>query len=338
MGTYNNQSPGRAGKKPSGKKNFKKRLRKSLINILTFLNGLTLPVVIAACVVILVSAGLYIHFIYMPDGYYFWEKLPSCSCTGVAASLNMGTKKPVEVSICSYSDAFNGQYGCINYFGKVSIRSEADKESDLVAYVSFKDVIGTYGDSVNGYYFCKYEDKVSGKVFTGYISGDCISREEIQSSMVYLSVPKYMQTDSRWADIKIGGYETLESAGCTTTCLAMSYSCIRKEEILPSDMVKELYYDYDGNLAFPDEYIRYKTGNYLSDIYKQLNKGIPVLVGGFKPSGFPHWCIVYGYTGDGENFKNEDFLIYDPYTAERNNLGEFFQVFTTFNKIAYYKN
>ena len=338
MGTYNNSSSGRTKQRASRKKKRKNKFRKILINILTFLNKLTMPMVITAGAVILILSALYIHFIYLPDGYYFWEQLPSCSCTGTDSSLCLCLKNPVEVQLCSYSDAFNGQYGCINYFGKVSIRSESDKESDLVAYASFKNTVGTFGEAVDGYYFCKYADDVSGKVFTGYISSDCISRTEIESPKVYLDVPKYMQTDSRWADIKIGGYETLESAGCTTTCLAMSYSCIRKEAILPSDMTETLYYDYDGNLAFPDEYIRYRTNNYLSDIYKQLNNGIPVLVGGFKPSGFPHWCIVYGYNGDGENLKREDFLIYDPYTAERNNLEEFFEVFTTFNKIAYYNN
>ncbi len=320
----------------SKKKKKKLTFKRVIYNILVFLNNLKLHTVIIAGIALLILSCLYIHFIYMPDGYYFWEELPTCNCIKEEDAITLNYDNSLTPDICSYNDAYYGKPAWIDYFGKVSIRSEADKSSDLVAYTSFKNQIGVFGEEVNGYYYVKYMDELSGKTLTGYISSDCITYEEVTSPKVYLSVPMYMQTDPKWGNVKIGGYETLASAGCTTTCLAMAYSCINKETILPPDIVEMLYYDYDGNLKFPDEYIRYRNSNYLSDIYSQLQKGVPVLVGCFRYSGFPHWCVVYGYNGDGEKLVKEDFMIYDPYSTERTNLKQFFDEFPVFNKIAYY--
>lgn len=332
--TTTNRTNKRTGTK--FRENDKLTFKKVIYNILVFLNNLKLHTVIIAGAVLFILTGLYIHFIYMPDGYYFWEELPTSNCIGDESAITLNYENDLNPDLCSYNDAYYGKTAWINYFGKVSIRSEADKSSDLLAYASYKDQIGIFGEETNGYYYTKYIDDVLGKTLTGYVSSDCISYEEVVSSKEYLSVPMYMQTDPKWGDVKIGGYETLASAGCTTTCLAMAYSCIDKETVLPTDIVDMLYYDYDGNLKFPDEYIRYRNNNYLSDIYTQLQKGIPVLVGCFRYSGFPHWCVVYGYNGDGETLAKKDFMIYDPYTTERTNLQEFFNEFPVFNKIAYY--
>lgn len=297
-----------------------------------------IPVFIASGILLVTAAVLIIHYVYIPDGYYFWEELPGSNCRHIESSIQKYQADSGGNRITDYEYAFNGDAGWITYFGKVSMRKEADKNSDVVTYVTFKNKIGTFGDEVNGYYYAKYMDSVSGKIFSGYISKEYITREEIQSPKIYLDVPKYMQTDTAWGDIKIGGYETLESAGCTTTCLAMSYSCIKREEILPSDVAADLQYDYHGNLTFPDEYIKYNSRDFISVMYAQLEKGIPVLVGCFRRSGFPHWCIVYGYNGDGEKLKKENFMVFDPYNPDRANLQEFFDTFPVFNKIVYYNS
>ncbi len=299
-------------------------------------NNVKLHNIIILGVVVLVLSGLFIHFVYLPDGYYFWEELPQSDCKSAEYAMNLDYENDLSGMLYEYNDAYYGKTAWINYFGKTNIRSEANKDSELVAYASFKDQIGVFGEALNGYYYCKFADDLSGKNIVGYISSDCISFDEIESSKVYLSVPMYMQTDPKWGNVKIGGYETLASAGCTTTCLAMAYSYINKDTVIPPDVVDMLYYDYDGNLKFPDEYIKNSNGKYLSNIYTQLQKGIPVLLGCFRYSGFPHWCVVYGYNGDGETLAKKDFMIYDPYTTERTNLQEFFDEFPVFNKIAYY--
>ncbi|MBQ9887528.1 MAG: C39 family peptidase [Lachnospiraceae bacterium] len=264
------------------------------------------------------------------------EEIPIAKCIGLPSSIRTVGSNNAAVNICDYNTAHNGTPGWINHFGRVSVRSSADKDSDVICYTVYKNAVGTFGEEKNGFYLSKYYDALSGKTYIGYIHSDYISREEPVSAQIYLDVPSYTQTDERWSDIKIGGYETLGSAGCTTTCLAMAYSCIKKETVLPSDMAAALYYDYDGNLKFPDEFIKLSNRTYLQDIYNALSTGVPVLVGCFKPSGFPHWCVVYAYNGDGTELKKEDFLVHDPYKSDRSTLQEFFDVFPIFNKIAYY--
>ena len=62
---------------------------------------------------------------------------------------------------------------------------------------------------------------------TGYVSSKYLSKADIADTYkkISLSVPSYKQTDSRWANVKIGTQgDTHYSSGCTTTALAMTES------------------------------------------------------------------------------------------------------------------
>ncbi|MBQ7116696.1 MAG: SH3 domain-containing protein, partial [Clostridia bacterium] len=119
---------------------------------------------------------------------------------------------------------------------------------------------------------------------TGYVSSAYLS--ELTSSGTYkkisLSVPSFKQTDSRWANIKIGTQgDTIKSSGCTTTALSMTESFHLGKTVTPADMVKRLSYSASGMLYWPSDYATelVSSSNYLSEIYAQLSKGKPVILG-----------------------------------------------------------
>lgn len=68
-------------------------------------------------------------------------------------------------------------------------------------------------------------------------------------SAVTLSVPRYSQTDARWANIRLGNSRyTIGSAGCTTAAMAMVETAVRGYTVTPAMMVKEVSYSSSGNL------------------------------------------------------------------------------------------
>ena len=166
----------------------------------------------------------------------------------------------------------------------------------------------------------------------GYVSETYLRYASAGKTAVTLSVTRYSQTDSRWANLRLGSSRyTIGTAGCTTTAMAMVETAVRGYTVTPAMMVKEVSYSSSGNLYWPSTYSAYTASDYLEVVYRQLQAGKPVMIGGFTPSGSQHWVVIYGFTG-GE-LKAENFLIRDPGTASRTTLKEFQSKFSVFYKI-----
>jgi len=167
---------------------------------------------------------------------------------------------------------------------------------------------------------------------TGYVSEQYLRYASSGSPAVTLSVPRYAQNDSRWANLRLGNSRyTVGSAGCTTSAMAMVETAVRGYTVTPAMMVKELSYSSSGNLYWPAVYSAYTGSDYLSQVYRQLQAKRPVMIGGFTPSGAQHWVVIYGFTG-GE-LKAENFLIRDPGTSARTTLAGFQSKYSVFYKI-----
>ena len=149
---------------------------------------------------------------------------------------------------------------------------------------------------------------------------------------VSLSVPRYAQNDSRWANVRLGNTRyTIGQIGCTTSAMAMVETYMRGYTVTPATMAKELSYSSSGSLYWPSVYSAYTGKDYLSVIYRQLQAGRPVMIGGFTPSGAQHWVVVYGFRGD--SLSPENFLIRDPGTSARTTLASFQSKYSVFYKI-----
>ncbi len=168
----------------------------------------------------------------------------------------------------------------------------------------------------------------------GYVSEDYLRYKTTASgySAITLSVPRYDQNDSRWANVRLGNTRyTIGQIGCTTSAMAMVETSVRGYPVTPATMAKELSYSSSGSLYWPSYYSAYNKSDYLTVIYNQLKAGRPVMLGGFTPSGAQHWVVVYGFIGG--DLKAENFLIRDPGSASRTNLKEFQLKYSVFYKI-----
>lgn len=177
---------------------------------------------------------------------------------------------------------------------------------------------------------------------TGYVSSAYL--KELTASGAYrkisLSVPSFKQTDSRWADIKIGTQgDTVRSSGCTTTALAMSESFHLGKTLTPADMVKRLTYSSSGMLYWPSEYNTelVTSSDYLKKIYTQLSKDKPVILGMKKSNGSQHWVVVTGHKSSTSSLSVGNFTINDPGSNTRTLLSEFVSAYPSAYKIAYRK-
>ncbi len=177
---------------------------------------------------------------------------------------------------------------------------------------------------------------------TGYVSSAYLS--ELTSSGSYkkitLSVPSFKQTDSRWANIKIGTQgDTIKSSGCTTTALAMTESFHLGKTVTPADMVKRLSYSSSGMLYWPSDYTTelVSSSDYLPKIYTQLSKGKPVVLGMKKSNGSQHWVVITGHSKSTSSLSAGNFTINDPGSNTRTLLSEFVSAYPVAYKIAYKK-
>ena len=154
---------------------------------------------------------------------------------------------------------------------------------------------------------------------------------------ISLKVPDYKQTDSRWANKKIGSTKyTIGQIGCTTTALAMTESYRTGKTVYPDTMESRLSYSSGGSLYWPNNYSATTNfTNYMQTVYNLLAQGKPVIVGAKKANGSQHWVVVTGYTG-ASALKPTAFKINDPGTASRTNLGQFFTEFPYLHKIVWY--
>ena len=166
----------------------------------------------------------------------------------------------------------------------------------------------------------------------GYVSEEFLTYPSSGYAAVKLSVPRYSQNDSRWANIRLGNsWYTISTAGCTTTAMAMVESTARGVTVTPATLVKELSYSSSGNLYWPSNYSAYTGKDYLAVVYGELKAGRPVMIGGFTPSGAQHWAVITGFTGG--DLTNGNFTIHDPGSVSRTTLKDFQAKYSVFYKI-----
>lgn len=240
-----------------------------------------------------------------------------------------------EVSTHTDYDTMLSDLLCwVKEFGRINIREQSNTDSRVIGYVVYGEQLSTYGTE-GDFTKVKYTDHQTGEPEYGFCYSAFLSKEEPDSAKVYLNVPLYKQGDPRWGSKMIGGYETLASAGCTTTCISMVESYVHGKDIFPNMMADQLPYTYDGLLTFPGRYSRYAGKDYLQVILNFLHSGMPVLVSGYTSDGRTHWVVVVGYNGDGIDMHPVDFVINDP-GANRSTLADFFGNYPLFEKIVYY--
>lgn len=186
--------------------------------------------------------------------------------------------------------------------------------------------------SANGWSRILYHGTKTGYVSSSYITGNGVAPDY---SAISLSVPDFMQTDSRWAHVTIGSSgQTMAKIGCATTAIAMMESCRTGTTIYPDTMSRQLSYTPSGSVYWPNHYT-VVTDNSLDAIYRLLTQGKPVLYGAKNQYGGQHWVVIKGFTG-GNKLTAENFTIEDPGSGSRSTLAQFLSAYPTFYKYFYY--
>ena len=174
---------------------------------------------------------------------------------------------------------------------------------------------------------------------TGFVSSQYLSTNTTSTnySKIALKVPSYKQTDSRWANVKIGtSGKTIAQIGCATTAIAMMESYRTGTTIYPDAMSKKLSYSSSGNVYWPSHFkVVTNSSSYLSGIYQKLKEGKPVMFGGKKSTGTQHWVVITGYNG-GNTLTASSFTINDPGSSQRTNLQQFLNEYPMFYKYFHY--
>jgi hypothetical protein len=152
-------------------------------------------------------------------------------------------------------------------------------------------------------------------------------------SKISLNVPSFKQTDTRWANVKIGASgKTMADIGCATTAIAMVESYRTGSAIYPNEMAKKLTYTSSGSVYWPSHYTVVTTSaGYLEKIYNQLKSGKTVLFGAKKSSGGQHWVVITGFKG-GSSLTTDGFTINDPGSNTRTTLKQFLSAYLKFYK------
>lgn len=171
---------------------------------------------------------------------------------------------------------------------------------------------------------------------TGYVSSQYLSGSS-NYSPIHLSVPSFKQTDSRWANVKLGNSgKTMAKIGCATTAIAMMESYRTGSVITPDAMAKKLRYTASGSVYWPSHYTAVtNSSGYLSAIYSQLKAGKPVLFGAKNSYGGQHWVVITGFTG-GTSLSAAAFTIHDPGSNSRETLQQFLNTYPNFYKYFFY--
>ena len=172
---------------------------------------------------------------------------------------------------------------------------------------------------------------------TGYVSSQYLSTGSSGGyASVRLNVPKYSQTDSRWADVKLGSSgQTMAKIGCATTGIAMMESYRTGTTIDPGTMAKKLKYTSSGSVYWPSDYaVVTSSSGYLSRIHGLLKAGKPVLFGAKNRYGSQHWVVITGFTGGALSAGN--FTVNDPGSGSRTTLAQFLADYPTFYKFFHY--
>ena len=149
---------------------------------------------------------------------------------------------------------------------------------------------------------------------TGYVSSTYLTQGTTSQgySAVKLSVPTFKQTDSRWANVKIGSSgKTISQIGCATTAISMMESYRTGTTIYPDAMSKRLSYTSSGNVYWPSNFkVVTSSSGYLGKIYELLKQGKPVMLGAKNSYGGQHWVVITGFTGGAITAGN--FTVNDP--------------------------
>lgn len=175
---------------------------------------------------------------------------------------------------------------------------------------------------------------------TGWVSSQYLSTGSSGGSSGYsavsLKVPKYLQTDSRWANVTLGSSgQSMAKIGCATTGIAMMESFRTGTTIYPNAMAKKLNYTSSGSVYWPSDYTAVTSSSgYLSKIHSLLKSGKPVLFGAKNRYGSQHWVVITGFTGGSLSAGN--FTINDPGTSSRTTLAQFLKDYPTFYKFFHY--
>ncbi len=221
--------------------------------------------------------------------------------------------------------------------GTLNIREGAGTSYEKIGSLKSGDIVIVLSAS-NGWSRVLHSGNKVGFVSSKYLSSNSSSDSSNSThSAIALNVPSYRQTDSRWANVKIGSSgKTISQIGCATTGIAMMESYRTGTTIYPDAMSKKLKYTSSGSVYWPSNYTTVTSSSgYLSKIYAQLKAGKPVLFGAKNSYGAQHWVVITGYTG-GNTLEASSFTINDPGTKNRTTLQQFLNAYPKFYKYFYY--
>ena len=217
-------------------------------------------------------------------------------------------------------------------WGSLNVRSGAGTSYAKVDSLLKGEIVLVLSNS-NGWSKILYHGTKTGFVSSQYLS----TTAQSTYPAIKLNVPDFKQTDSRWANVRIGSSgKTIGQIGCVTTGIAMMESYRTGTTIYPDAMSKKLSYSSSGNVYWPSHYTPVTSSSgYLKGVYEQLRQGKPVLLGAKKSNGTQHWVVVIGYNG-GDTLSASNFIINDPATKSRTTLQQFLNAYPNFYKYFYY--
>ena len=205
----------------------------------------------------------------------------------------------------------------------LNVRSGPGTSYGIQGYLHSGDKVAVLS-TANGWSRIVYHGSRVGYVSAKYLSG----------TGAQLSVPAFLQTDRRWANVTLGtSGKTMAKIGCATTAIAMMESYRTGTTVYPDAMSKKLSYTSTGSVYWPGHYTVVTTYD-LGKIKSLLDSGKPVLFGARNSYGTQHWVVITGYTGAGT--AATQFAINDPGTTARTNLGQFLSAYPTFYKYFHY--
>lgn len=169
---------------------------------------------------------------------------------------------------------------------------------------------------------------------TGYVSSNYLSASApAAAGGVALAVPKFYQTDSRWAHLPLGNSNTtIGRSGCATTCLAMTESHRLGQTVTPAMMAQKLSYTASGSVYWPSNYSQTTvSSNDLTFLYNKLKAGKPVILGLKNSAGGMHFVVVTGCSDN--TAAASSFTVNDPGSSSRTTLSQVLAVYPVFYKM-----
>lgn len=211
--------------------------------------------------------------------------------------------------------------------GSLNVRSGPSTGYGKVGSVSRGMTVLVLSSS-NGWSHILYNGTQTGYVSAQYLSGG--------NPAVSLWVRNMKQMDDRWAEKELAqSGKTFAQIGCATTAIAMLESHRTGIVRYPDEMMTLLKYTPSGSVYWPSHYTAVTTGSgYLSNLYKLLKQGKPILFGATNSYGSQHWVVITGFTGG--SISAEKFTIQDPGSNTRTNLQQFLASYPNFYKYFYY--